>query len=245
MPFVENPRPVRRVPPHARAGDAPPAGRRRPRLVIVTAHGMVPQFVYFDLGNVVCSFDRERAIRQMAALTGTTPDRVRSEVIDGGLQAALERGAIDWLEFHERFSERTGTSSDAEALATAASDMFALNVDLLPVIAGLERAGCRAGILSNTCDAHWRHLVASGYAILPGGFAPIVLSHEVGAIKPDPAIFASAAARAGVAPDRIFFCDDIEEHVAAARRAGWDSEPYVSASRLVDDLARRGLELGL
>ena len=83
MPLVENPRAARRVPPHARAGDVPPAGRRGPRCVNVTGHGMVPQFVYFDLGNVICSFDRERAIRQMAALTGTTPDRVRSEVIDG------------------------------------------------------------------------------------------------------------------------------------------------------------------
>lgn len=206
---------------------------------------MAPQFVFLDLGNVICSFDRERAFSRMAALSGLSAERVRAEVMDCGLQAALERGTIDWATFHARFSGRTGTSCDPQTLAEAASDMFSLNIELLPVIAGLERAGCRAGILSNTCDVHWRHFVSSGYAILPGGFAPIVLSHEVRAAKPEPAIFAAAAALAGVAPERIFFCDDLEEHVVAARRAGWDAERFTTASRLIDDLSRRGLDLGL
>lgn len=204
-----------------------------------------PQFVFFDLGNVICSFDRQRAFRQMAAVSGCPPEQVRAVVMDEGLQSVLERGAIDWPTFHAEFVRRTRCTCEPEALAAAASDMFTLNVDMLPIIAGLERAGCRMGILSNTCEAHWRHLVASGYAVLPGAFAPIVLSHEVHAVKPEPVIYAAAAAAAGVAPARIFFCDDLVPHVAAAREAGWDAEHFTTAAALVDALARRGLELGL
>jgi len=204
-----------------------------------------PEFVYLDMGNVIVSFDRDRAFQQMAAVCGGDPEAIRDVVMAGGLHDASERGTIDWLEFHAEFSRRTGTTSDPKALAHAASDMFTLKIDMLPVIAGLERTGCGLGILSNTCSPHWEHLLAERYSVLPGHFREIVLSHEVGAVKPEPAIYQLAAQRAGVPPERIFFCDDIPSHVDAARLAGWQAEVFTSASSLIDALDRRGLKLGL
>ena len=75
--------------------------------------------------------------------------------------------------------------------------------------------------------------------------AEIVLSYELGTAKPDPAIFAIATERAGVAPEAIFFCDDIPLHVAAAQAAGWSAECFSSAVAIADCLALRGLNLGL
>jgi len=204
-----------------------------------------PAFVFLDLGNVIVSFDRGRAHRQMAEVSGLPVASVRAALEAGNLEPRLERGLLDWPGFHAEFSRLTGTSTDAERLADAASDMFALNVAMLPVIAGLERAGIPTGILSNTCDIHWTHLLAKRYAVLPGRFVTTVLSHEVAAIKPDPAIYAAAAARVGVPPEAIFFCDDIPAHVDAARACGWDAEVFESASGLIDDLHRRGLNLGI
>jgi FMN phosphatase YigB (HAD superfamily) len=205
---------------------------------------MPPAFVYLDLGNVIATFDRDRAFRQMAAVCGTDVDRVEEAVMTG-LQADLEGGRIDWDGFVAQFSRRTATRPDPARLATAAADMFSLNVAMLPVIAGLERARVPLGILSNTCDLHWSHLLGLGWGVLPGGFRRIVLSHEAGCSKPEPRIFAVAAEQAGVAPEAIFFCDDLPEHVTAARAAGWDAELFTSAATLVDQLARRGLNLGL
>ena len=204
-----------------------------------------PKFVYFDLGNVIVDFDREHAVRQMAQVAGITPQATHAAVFESGLQAKLERGEIDWPTFHDAFSRTTGSTSDPARLADAASDMFSLHVATLPVIAAVERAGYRTGILSNTCAPHWEHLLGKRYAVLPGRFSVIVLSHEVGALKPDGAIYEIAARMAGVPPESIFFTDDVPEHVEAARAAGWDAEVFVSASRLADDLQRRGLNLGL
>ena len=206
---------------------------------------MTPSFIYFDLGNVLFTFDRERAFGRMAAVSGSDAATVRAVVMAGGLQEALERGAIDWLEFHATFSQRTGTTSEPTALAVAASDMFALNVGMLPVLAALDRMGMPLGILSNTCDPHWRHLLSGGFAVLPGTFRHLVLSPEEGCLKPEAGIYARAAARAGVVPGSIFFCDDVAEHVAAARAAGWDAEVFTGAARLAGQLAKRGLNLGL
>jgi len=204
-----------------------------------------PQFVYFDLGNVIVNFDREHAVRQMAAVAGITPQATHAAVFAGGLQARLERGEIDWAGFHDAFSTLTGSTSDPVQLADAASDMFTLNVAMLPVIAGVERCGYRTGILSNTCAAHWDHLLTKRYAVLPGRFSVIVLSHEVGAMKPDRSIYDEAARVAGVPPAGIFFTDDVPEHVEAARGAGWDAVVFESATGLADALERRGVNLGL
>lgn len=206
---------------------------------------MRPEFVYLDLGNVIVSFDRERAFRQMADVCGGDVAAIRAAVQAGGLQERLERGAIDWRAFHDDLCRRTGTTADPAALAHAASDMFELKIDMLPVIAGLERTGLGLGILSNTCGPHWEHLLGRRFAVLPGNFRRIILSHEIGAAKPDPDIYRIAAERAGVPAERIFFCDDIPAHVEAARAAGWQAEVFTSAAALVDALDRRGLKLGM
>jgi FMN phosphatase YigB (HAD superfamily) len=204
-----------------------------------------PEFVFLDMGNVIVSFDRDRAFRQMAEVSGGDPATIRDVIMNGWLHDRIERGEIGWSEFHGEFSRRTGTTSNPEALAHAASDMFALKIDMLPVIAGLERTGCGLGILSNTCGPHWEHLLSRRYSVLPGNFQQIILSHEVRATKPGPDIYRLAAERVGVPPDRIFFCDDIPAHVEAARAAGWQAEVFTSAAGLIDALDRRGLKLGL
>jgi FMN phosphatase YigB (HAD superfamily) len=181
----------------------------------------------------------------MAAVSGGDPATIRDVVIEGGLHDRIESGEIGWPEFHAEFSRRTGTTPNPEALAHAASDMFALKIDMLPVIAGLERTGCGLGILSNTCGPHWEHLLSQRYSVLPGNFQKIILSHEVRATKPGPDIYRLAAKRVGVPPDRIFFCDDIPSHVEAARAAGWQAEVFTTAAGLIDALDRRGLKLGL
>ena len=102
---------------------------------------MRPEFIYFDLGNVLFAFDRRRAFRQMAEVCGASEQAVAAAVLGGGLQEALETGRLDWEAFHAEFSRCTGTASDAVALAAAASDMFALRVEMLPVLAAIERTG--------------------------------------------------------------------------------------------------------
>ena len=204
-----------------------------------------PEFVYLDMGNVIVSFDRDRAFRQMAEVSGGDQATIHAVVMEGGLHDRIERGEIGWPEFHDEFSRLTGTTSNPEALARAASDMFALKIDMLPVIAGLERTGCGFGILSNTCGPHWEHLLSQRYSVLPGNFREIILSHEVRATKPGADIYKLGTERAGVPPERIFFCDDIPSHVEAARAAGWQAEVFTSAAGLIDQLDRRGLKLGL
>ena len=199
-------------------------------------------FIYFDLGNVVAYFDRQKACDQMAAVAGIEPARVEELVFKTPLNNRYERGDISSREFYEAFCSQTGTTPDFDALLHAKADIFQLNYSLLPAIAKLEDAGVRLGILSNTSPCHWDFLCSRGYGIFPHAFAVRALSYEIGALKPEPKMYQAAAELAGVPPSEIFFTDDMPGHIAAAREAGFDAVQYTSTPQLVADLRSRGLK---
>jgi FMN phosphatase YigB (HAD superfamily) len=198
-------------------------------------------FIYFDLGNVVAFFDREKSCRQMGAVAGIDAARVAEVVFDSPLNDRYERGEISSREFYDAFCSATGTKPEFNAMLYAKANIFQLNYTLLPLIAALEDGELRLGLLSNTSPCHWDFLSTRGYGELPHAFAVRALSYEVGALKPEPKIYRAAAELAGVPAREIFFIDDIVGHVAAARECGFDAVQYTTTPKLVTELRKRGL----
>jgi putative hydrolase of the HAD superfamily len=201
---------------------------------------MPPSFFYFDLGNVLLHFDMDRAARQIAEVAGISAERV-SEVVFNGLAAPYERGELDSKQFYEIFCEQTGTRPDYAALEHAASAIFELNVRIVPLVAAMHRSGHRLGILSNTNSMHWKYVSDGRYGIVPDLFERIVLSFEIGAMKPDREIFTAAAEMAGVPPEQIFYTDDRPEHVEGAREVGFDAVTYTTTPALAAELRQRNV----
>ncbi|MBN2580823.1 MAG: HAD family phosphatase [Pirellulales bacterium] len=199
-----------------------------------------PRFLYFDLGRVLVDFSLERMFRQLAAVAGLSPSRIGEVLFGGTLQKDYETGRLTSEQFYEEFCRQTDTRPAAADLAHAGTEIFQLNLSMLPVIAHLQQAGCRLGVLSNTCEGHWEYCFRT-YRIVSEGFRIHVTSYQVGAVKPDPAIFRAAAERAGCRPEEIFFTDDIPGHVAAAGQFGFDAVLYTSTPELVAELRRRGI----
>lgn len=198
-------------------------------------------FLYFDLGNVVARFDHLKGCRQMAAVAGLTSEQVFAAVFDSDLNRRYELGEITSRDFYDEFCRATGSKPDFDALYFAGGDIFELNDSLIPVLAALEDAGYRLGLLSNICECHWHRILDSEYGILPEVFSVHALSYEIKAMKPDAKIYQAAAELAGVAPHDIFFCDDVAGHVAGAREAGFDAVQYTTTPALVADLQSRGI----
>ncbi len=201
---------------------------------------MQPKFLYFDLGKVLVDFDVDQMFRQIGQVAGVDPARVEEVVFEDGLQGQYETGKISGPEFYEAFCQRTGTRPDYDALRRAGSEIFELNLSILPVLTQLYHARYRLGILSNTCESHWEHC-ARRYRILSGLFTVRALSYQIGAAKPDAAIFHRAAQLAGTAPKEIFYVDDYADHVAGAREVGFDAVQYTSTPELVVHLRGRGI----
>ena len=204
---------------------------------------MPPAFIYFDLGNVVCLFSRPQEIRQVSEVSGVAEDKLKDVLLapQHGILWRFERGELDDRGFYEEFCRLTGSHPDMAALLTADSDIFQLNVPLLPVIANLEDSQIPLGILSNICPPHWRLLTDGRYAILPHAFKIFALSYEIGVQKPDEKIYRRAEEMAGAAAQQILFIDDVADNVAGACRLGWDAIQYTSPDALEQELLRRDI----
>lgn len=68
-------------------------------------------------------------------------------------------------------------------------------------------------------------------------FDVVVVSAEVGMIKPDPRIFQLTADRLGMLPGECFFIDDIERNAVAALEVGMQAVVFTGASDLERALA--------
>ena len=74
-----------------------------------------------------------------------------------------------------------------------------------------------------------------------GLFDAILISGEVGLIKPDPAIFELAIRRTGVEASQCLLIDDNAENVAAAKRLGMQGVLFRSADALEAELRAMGV----
>lgn len=72
-------------------------------------------------------------------------------------------------------------------------------------------------------------------------FADVVVSGEVGLVKPDPRIYRLAIERCRLAPARTVFVDDLPANVEAARAAGLHGLHFTTPERLRTDLGALGL----
>jgi len=200
---------------------------------------MPPKFLYFDMGNVLLSFSHEQAAAQIAAVAGISYERAWQIVFDEGLQEQYERGTINWGQFYHLFCLAADCSPDPALLDDAASAIFKESPGIVSLLMKLRTGGQRMGVLSNTSPSHWRH-VTKQFPFLTELLCEYALSYELGAMKPDEAVYAAAEELAGVSGPEIFFTDDRAENVAAAQSRGWDAVLFASPLKLQADLAARG-----
>jgi len=207
---------------------------------------MPPQFIYFDLGNVLCPFDRAVEVRQVAEVSGVAEEKVREVLLgEQGVLWKAERGELDDRGLHWEFCRLTASRVDMAVFLRANADIFTLNGELVPLVAQLEDAQIPLGILSNTCSSHWQHLSDGRYAILLSPFRQRILSYEVGATKPDEKIFRRAIELARVPSEKILYIDDLPGHVEAAKKLGIDAMQYTTTDALVRELLKRGVRTNI
>jgi putative hydrolase of the HAD superfamily len=198
-------------------------------------------FLYFDMGNVLVMFSHERMAAQMAAVVGIEPRQAWDILFGGDLGTRHETGAITSDEFYDEFCHAARAANvDRAALERAACDIFWLHTPLVAVIGRLNAAGYRLGVLSNTNDAHWRH-VTGRFSFLTTMFHVYAMSFEIGVMKPDPRIYAEAARLAGVDPTNVFYTDDRAENVDGAKTAGFDAVLFTTPAALSREMWKRGI----
>jgi len=194
----------------------------------------------FDLGKVIVPFDFTRGYEAMEKLSGLRAAEIPKRIGSTDLVIRLETGLLSPREFVQQLSELLGLRVDYDHFCQIWGSIFLPDI-LIPeaMLESLARR-YRMLLLSNTNAIHFE-MIRERYPFVRH-FHSLILSHEVKALKPSPAIYREAIARAGCAAGECFFTDDIAAYVEAARKEGIDAEQFVSLEKLQQDLRTRGIE---
>lgn len=173
--------------------------------------------ILFDLGRVLVHYDHQQTIVATAALAKVTAEEFYPLLRE--LSEAMGTGAMDAEEFHTFFGTHFGRETDfADFIAAFAAGIQRDEAALAYALSLQQRPGVTVAVISNTNAAHvlWldEHLPELRE------FDLVMMSNEVGLIKPDPAIFETALELLNVTPQQALFIDDIVENVEAARKLG-------------------------
>jgi epoxide hydrolase-like predicted phosphatase len=199
--------------------------------------------IIFDFGNVVAHFDYLRAASTLGSSIGLTGEEVLDRVRPLGFSdqlKAYESGKMTAEEFSRVVSDMVGLAISHDEFASAWADIFCLNESVAPLLAALKADGYTLVLGSNTNDLHaaqFRRQFAEHLA----HFDRLVLSYEVGHIKPSANFYLACASAAGARPGDCIFIDDLPENVEGARAAGLVGLLYRDTETLIADLAGLGV----
>ncbi len=197
---------------------------------------MSHRFVYFDLGNVLVNFDHQIAVDQLSQLAARPAELVRQVVFDSDLQNRYETGLVSGHEFAAEINVELESAVPVAGILKAISDIFQPNLPILAAIEWVKQSGIPMGILSNTCEAHWRWIEFQQWPMMGTWWSQIVLSYEVQSMKPDSKIYEVCEQRAGCSGHDVFFTDDRADNIAAAQQRGWCTYQFESAKVLIERL---------
>ena len=198
-----------------------------------------------DFGGVLTSdlfasleaFCVRRGLRRTAVL-----DLMAGDPAGRALFHDVETGAIGQPAFDAGLAALLGLPTGAAGAGDVpgiTADLLAdlrLNRPLLDAVAAIRRAGVPVGVLSNS----WGTRPYDPYAAadLPSLADVVVISHEVGLRKPDPAIYRLAAERLGLPPAACAFVDDVAANLAPAEALGMAAVRHVETGRTIAELRR-------
>lgn len=190
--------------------------------------------VIFDFGGVLLRWKPQ----EIVASIYSDPEfqvLVQRQVFQHPDWLELDRGSLEESLAVSRFAERVGRSqSEMKELMDAARASLHPLEDSIALLRELHARNVPLYGLSN--------ISAPNFAYLRGRydhwnlFRGIVISGEIGLIKPDPEIFAHICAKYALRPAETVFIDDHAPNIEAARRIGFAGILFENAQQCRSEL---------
>ncbi len=211
------------------------------------SHLMRRPALIFDFGNVIAFFDFVKATTKLGARLGITGRELYDRLGPLGFAtelAAFERGQISAVDFSTRILRMISLTSSHQEFADAWADIFTPNESIIPIVENLKAQGYSLILGSNTNELHAQQF-RNQFATILKHFDHLVLSYEVGHIKPSREFFVRCVEAANMAPPDCVFIDDLPENIEGARTAGLRGIVYLTSKDLVSDLKKLGVEVSM
>ena len=205
---------------------------------------MIKLFV-FDLGNVILPFEhRQIAVKlcdKSEIKTAISPDDIFKFLFDrgNGLINIYETGQMSSLEFFTRLKEYYRLTLDFEEFKGIWNPIFQEDLRVSDVILYLKSKGYPIYLLSDTNELHFTYVIET-YPIVYK-MDEWILSYKVGVKKPDKRIYDTIFEKMDVDRNEVFYIDDIERYVEAAKGFGINGMVFQNADELWQMLKENGI----
>lgn len=189
--------------------------------------------VCFDFGGVIMRTADPVPRQRLAERLGLSLKTLIGVIFDSESARLASLGQID-AEQHWRqaMQELRLSPSQAETFAAEFFQGDILDMELVNAIRSL-RPMYRTALISNAWS-DLREFVARQQ--IADAFDEMIISAEVGIMKPDPRIYRLALERLGVAPQEAVFLDDMMENLDAARALGMHTIHFVQPEAALQEL---------
>lgn len=193
--------------------------------------------IVFDLGNVLINFDYSIAGKKFDEIEPNLGKQfLENHKNNYHIHRAFEKGLISEEEFINIVLSGVNHKVDSETFVKIYSDIFTPNKDVISLLPILKKK-FKLILLSNTDPLHKKYGWMN-YQFL-SHFDHLVLSFEVGSVKPEEKIFKAVEELSKVPPQEHLYIDDIAEYVEAAKKLGWDAIQFLNYSQLLEELRSR------
>jgi len=199
--------------------------------------------VFFDLGKVILKFNHQEIVDRLfsrARPEDRRPEGLFEYLFDAkdGLCNLYDEGGITSRDFYSEIDSRFRLGAAYEEFVPLWNDIFTENAEVSSLVRQVREAR-PVYLLSNINELHWE-FVKVRFPVL-SGMDGWVLSYEVKAKKPNPAIYEAALAKAGAGAGETVFIDDMDENTAAADRCGIRGITFRDAAQARESLKALGL----
>jgi putative hydrolase of the HAD superfamily len=194
--------------------------------------------VLFDMHDVLCRYDRDLRIANLAALSGTPAAEIYERIWASGFETEGDSGRLDAAAYLAEFGERLGYPITLQQWLENRKSATTPMPEILAIMAELR---CGIAVLTNNHTLVRDHLDF----LFPEVFAlcgeKSYVSAQFGAAKPAPDVYLKCLAAAGAAPAETLFIDDSKANVAGAVAAGLAAHVFTGAAALRAELQAYGL----
>jgi HAD superfamily hydrolase (TIGR01509 family) len=197
-----------------------------------------PVFI-FDLGKVLVDFDYRIAAKKIAARSRKAPADLHAFLGSSPLLAEYESGSITRKIFFDAVRDAVDFQGTLEEFSSYFAQIFSEMPETIELHAELRRHGFKSYIFSNTNDLAIEH-VRRDFPFF-AHFDGYVFSYEVGAMKPQPEIYAAMEKKCGRRGADLIYMDDRAENIAAGAARGWRAILHVSPAKTRTALENWGI----
>jgi 2-haloacid dehalogenase len=194
----------------------------------------------FDVGGVLIDWNPRHLYRRLFDGDGEAMERFLAEVCTPEWNARQDAGRPFSAAIAELVAQFPEHASLIAAYDACWEEMVPhAHEDTLAMVRALKHRGVSLYCLTNFSTEKFP-LVQQRWNVFDL-FDGIVVSGEIGLIKPDPAIFRHLLQRFGLQARECVFVDDVEANVCAARTVGMRGIRYHSSVQLRYDLRALGI----